>query len=103
MICIVAKVIYDGTKQGVFEVSDVVLAAMFAITAKRRFFNPLMIAQSAHKPEPALDQMIDSSHSCHARERTQRYANVTHRARSRKQGQKLWLIGDPIHSVRPST
>jgi hypothetical protein len=59
MICIVAKVIYDGTKQGVFEVLDVVLAAMFAITAMRWFFNPLMIAQSAHKPEPALDQMID--------------------------------------------
>jgi hypothetical protein len=59
MICIVAKVIYDGTKQGLFEVLDVVLAAMFAITAMRWFFNPLMIAQSAHKPEPALDQMID--------------------------------------------
>jgi AcrR family transcriptional regulator len=59
MICIVAKVVDDGTKQGVFEVSDVVLAAMFAMTAMSRFFNPLMIAQSANKPEPTLDQMID--------------------------------------------
>jgi len=59
IICIVAKVIYDGTKQGVLEVSDVVLAAMFAMTAMSRFFDPLMIAQSANKPEPTLDQMID--------------------------------------------
>jgi AcrR family transcriptional regulator len=59
MICIVAKVVDDGKKQGVFEVSDVVLAAMFAMTAMSRFFNPLMIAQSANKPEPTLDQMID--------------------------------------------
>jgi hypothetical protein len=59
MICIVAKVVGDGTKQGVFEVSDVVLAAMFAMTAMSRFFDPLMIAQSANKPEPTLDQMID--------------------------------------------
>jgi hypothetical protein len=47
MICMVAKVIYDGTKQGVFEVSDVVLAAMFAMTPMSRFFDPLMIAQEA--------------------------------------------------------
>jgi len=59
IICIVAKVVDDGTKQGVFEVSDVVPAAMFAMTAMSRFFDPLMIAQSANKPEPTLDQMID--------------------------------------------
>ena len=59
MICVVAKVVDDGAKQGVFEVSDVVLAAMFAMTAMSRFFDPLMIAQSANRPEPTLDQMID--------------------------------------------
>jgi hypothetical protein len=59
MICIVANVVDDGAKQGVFEVSDVVLAAIFAMTAMSRFFNPLMIALSANKPEPTLDQMID--------------------------------------------
>jgi AcrR family transcriptional regulator len=59
IICIIAQVVDDGTKQGVFEVSDAVPAAMFAMTAMSRFFDPLMIAQSANKPEPTLDQMID--------------------------------------------
>ena len=59
IICIIAQVVDDGTKQGVFEVSDAVPAAMFAKTAMSPFFDPLMIAKSANKPEPTLDQMID--------------------------------------------
>jgi hypothetical protein len=89
----------------VFEVSHVVLAAMFAITAMRRFFNPLMIAQSAHKPEPTLDQMIDFVMDAFM-PRAGTHAKICQCNASCTQSkarQKLWLIGDPIHSVRPST
>jgi len=56
---IVAKVIDDGVKQGVFEAPDIALAAMSTTTAMSRFFHPQMIAQCVNKPGPTLDQMID--------------------------------------------
>jgi AcrR family transcriptional regulator len=56
---IVAKVIDDGVRQGVFDAPDVALAAMCTTTAMIRFFHPQMIAQCVGKPGPTLDQMID--------------------------------------------
>lgn len=56
---IIAKVIDDGVRQGVFGAPDVALAAMSTTTAMARFFHPQMIAQCANKPGPTLDQMID--------------------------------------------
>jgi AcrR family transcriptional regulator len=56
---IVAKVIDDGVKAGVFDAPDVPLAAMSTTTALTRFFHPQMIAQCADKPGPTLAQMID--------------------------------------------
>jgi AcrR family transcriptional regulator len=56
---VVAKVIDDGARQGVFEVPDVALAAMSTTTAMSRFFHPQLIAQCANKPGPTLDQMVD--------------------------------------------
>jgi AcrR family transcriptional regulator len=55
----IAAVIADGVASGEFEAPDVPLAAMCACTAMIRFFHPQMIAQSANKPGPSLDQMID--------------------------------------------
>jgi AcrR family transcriptional regulator len=55
----IAAVIADGAASGEFEAPDVPLAAMCACTAMMRFFHPQMIAQSANKPGPSLDQMID--------------------------------------------
>ncbi len=55
----IAGVIAEGAASGEFEVPDVPLAAMCACTAMMRFFHPQMIAQSANKPGPSLDQMID--------------------------------------------
>jgi AcrR family transcriptional regulator len=59
IIGIIAKVIDDGAKQGVFVAPDVALSAMSATTAMMRFFHPQMIAQCVNKPGPTLDQMID--------------------------------------------
>jgi AcrR family transcriptional regulator len=56
---VIAKVIDDGARQGVFHAPDVAVAAMTTITAMIQFFHPQMIAQSANKPGPTLDQMID--------------------------------------------
>jgi len=56
---IIAKVIEDGVKEGVFTVADVPLAAMATTTAMTRFFHPQVIAQCANKPGPTLDQMVD--------------------------------------------
>ena len=56
---VVAKVIDDGARAGVFDAPDVALAAMSTTTAMSRFFHPQMIAQCANKPGPTLDQMID--------------------------------------------
>jgi AcrR family transcriptional regulator len=55
----IAAVIAEGVASGEFEAPDVPLAAMCACTAMIRFFHPQMIAQSANKPGPSLDQMID--------------------------------------------
>jgi AcrR family transcriptional regulator len=55
----IARVIAEGVASGEFEASDVPLAAMCACTAMMRFFHPQMIAQTANKPGPSLDQMID--------------------------------------------
>jgi AcrR family transcriptional regulator len=55
----IAGVIAQGVASGEFEVSDVPLAAMCVCTGMIRFFHPQMIAQSANKPGPEIDQMID--------------------------------------------
>src|ERR1700733_6385039 len=55
----IGAVIAQGMASGEFEKADVPLAAMCACTAMIRFFHPQIIAQSAHKPGPSLDQMID--------------------------------------------
>jgi AcrR family transcriptional regulator len=55
----IGAVIADGTASGEFEAPDVPRAAMCVCAAMIRFFHPQMIAQSAKKPGPSLDQMID--------------------------------------------
>jgi len=55
----IAAVIVDGVASGEFDAPDVPLAAMCVCTAMIRFFHPQMIAQTANKPGPSLDQMID--------------------------------------------
>jgi AcrR family transcriptional regulator len=55
----IAAVIADGVASGEFDAPDVPLAAMCTCTAMIRFFHPQMIAQTANKPGPSLDQMID--------------------------------------------
>jgi AcrR family transcriptional regulator len=55
----IGSVIAEGAASGEFEAPDVPLAAMCACTAMMRFFHPQMIAQTANKPGPSLDQMID--------------------------------------------
>ena len=55
----IGAVIGQGMASGEFERAEVPLAAMCACTAMIRFFHPQIIAQSAHKPGPSLDQMID--------------------------------------------
>lgn len=55
----IGAVIGQGMVSGEFEKADVVLAALCTCTAMVRFFHPQIIAQSAHKPGPSIDQMID--------------------------------------------
>jgi AcrR family transcriptional regulator len=55
----IGSVIAQGVASGEFEAPDLPLAAMCACTAMMRFFHPQMIAQSATKPGPTIDQMID--------------------------------------------
>jgi AcrR family transcriptional regulator len=55
----IGGVIAEGVASGEFEVADVPLAATCACTAMMRFFHPQMIAQSANKPGPSIDEMID--------------------------------------------
>ena len=55
----IGAVIAEGAASGEFEAPDVPLAAMCTCAAMIRFFHPQMIAQSAKKPGPSLDQMID--------------------------------------------
>ncbi|HEX7882904.1 MAG TPA: TetR/AcrR family transcriptional regulator [Afipia sp.] len=55
----ISAVIAEGAKAGVFKVTDSEQAALNTGTAMLRFFHPQMIEQSAKKPNPTLDQMID--------------------------------------------
>ena len=55
----IGAVIAEGAASGEFEAPDVPLAAMCVCAAMVQFFHPQMIAQSAKKPGPSLDQMID--------------------------------------------
>jgi AcrR family transcriptional regulator len=55
----IGVVIAEGAASGEFEAPDVPLAATCVCAAMIRFFHPQMIAQSAKKPGPSLDQMID--------------------------------------------
>lgn len=59
IVMTIASVIADGAKAGVFNVTDVELAAKCVCAGMLRFFHPQMIEQSAKKPGPELDQMID--------------------------------------------
>jgi len=54
-----ANVIASGVASGEFHVHDPATAAMCTCTAMVRFFHPQLIAESANKPGPTLDQMID--------------------------------------------
>ena len=55
----IGAIIGQGISLGEFEETDVPLAALCTCTAMVRFFHPQIIAQSAHKPGPSIDQMID--------------------------------------------
>jgi AcrR family transcriptional regulator len=55
----IGAVIAQGMASGEFEKADVPLAALCTCTAMVRFFHPQMIAQSASKPGPSIEQMID--------------------------------------------
>jgi AcrR family transcriptional regulator len=55
----VGAVIAEGAASGEFGVNDVPTAATCTCSAMIRFFHPQMIAQSANKPGPSLEQMID--------------------------------------------
>ena len=55
----IANVIASGVASGEFRVPDSGIAAMCTCAAMVRFFHPQLIAESANKPGPTLDQMID--------------------------------------------
>ena len=55
----IANVIASGVASGEFHVPDVGVASMCTCAAMIRFFHPQLIAESADKPGPTLDQMID--------------------------------------------
>ena len=55
----IGTVIAQGVATGEFEVADLQVAALCSCTAMIRFFHPQMIAQSANKPGPSIDQMVD--------------------------------------------
>lgn len=59
IVMAIGTVIADGARAGVFNVTDVELAAKCVCTGMLRFFHPQMIEQSEKKPGPSLDQMID--------------------------------------------
>jgi hypothetical protein len=59
IIGLIASVIVSGGASGEFHVRDPATAAMCTCTAMIRFFHPQLIAESANKPGPTLDQMID--------------------------------------------
>jgi AcrR family transcriptional regulator len=54
-----ANLIAAGVESGEFHAPDVGVAAMCTCAAMVRFFHPQLIAESAGKPGPTLDQMID--------------------------------------------
>jgi len=55
----IGSVIAQGAATGEFEVVDLQAAAMCSCAAMIKFFHPQMIAQTAGKPGPSIDQMID--------------------------------------------
>jgi AcrR family transcriptional regulator len=59
IVMAIGAVIADGAKAGVFKVTDIELGSKCVCAAMLRFFHPQMIEQSAKKPGPSLDQMID--------------------------------------------
>jgi AcrR family transcriptional regulator len=59
IVVTIGSVIADGAAAGQFKVIDVELASKIVCAAMLRFFHPQMIEQSARKPGPTLDQMID--------------------------------------------
>lgn len=56
---VIGAVIASGVASGEFNARDVATAASCTCAAMIRFFHPLFIAESASKPGPTLDQMID--------------------------------------------
>jgi AcrR family transcriptional regulator len=56
---IIGNVIAQGAAAGEFEVADLQVAALCSCSAMIKFFHPQMIAQTANKPGPSIDQMID--------------------------------------------
>ena len=59
IVVTIGEVIADGAKAGQFKVTNIELASKIVCAAMLRFFHPQMIEQSARKPGPTLDQMID--------------------------------------------
>src|SRR5215475_2865437 len=59
IVGVIAAVIASGVTSGEFHVPDAGTAAMCTCAAMVRFFHPQLIAESADKPGPTLDQMID--------------------------------------------
>jgi AcrR family transcriptional regulator len=59
IVGVIAAVIASGVASGEFHVPDTGTAAMCTCAAMVRFFHPQLIAESADKPGPTLDQMID--------------------------------------------
>jgi AcrR family transcriptional regulator len=55
----IGGVIAQGVATGEFEVADLQDAALCSCAAMIKFFHPQMIAQTANKPGPSIDQMID--------------------------------------------
>src|SRR5450432_3641917 len=55
----IGEVIAQGVASGEFWAPDLQAAALCSCAAMIKFFHPQMIAQSANKPGPAIDQMID--------------------------------------------
>jgi len=55
----IGSVIAQGVAAGEFEVADLQAAALCSCAAMIKFFHPQMIAQTADKPGPSIDQMID--------------------------------------------
>jgi AcrR family transcriptional regulator len=55
----IGGLVAQGAASGEFKVADVPTAALCVCTGMMRFFHPQMIAQTADKPGPTIDQMID--------------------------------------------